>query len=165
MSKLRKRRMDGQRRLKAGQSFQYYMEHLINYIDVQESGCLLWLCAKSDYRWGIVAVAGVVEAVHRILYKAYFNKILTPKITLHHTCKTTLCVSPLHLEELSNVNHTLLHNLEGQKVHPIHDRHDILQLYGYGLRMRDIAKIYGVERSTIRRVIRNLAYIDAYVTE
>jgi hypothetical protein len=80
------------------------------YIDVAaESGCWLWTGAAVNrlYPCMIIPRTRVTVLMHRVLYEHYVEPI---EHELHHTCRTTLCVNPWHMEDLTRREHKLQHD-------------------------------------------------------
>lgn len=63
------------------------------------SGCWLWLGATSQ-GYGHVRQGGRLWTAHRYAY-VYAGHDEVPGLVIDHLCRTTLCVNPAHLEQVT----------------------------------------------------------------
>lgn len=61
------------------------------------TGCWLWVRAKSVDGYGRIKIDGENVSAHRTSYAAYLGPI-PEGLTIDHLCRTRLCVNPDHLE-------------------------------------------------------------------
>lgn len=73
-------------------------------VDMDASGCWLWLGATQKFGYGTVNVmAGTRRSnttAHRLFYVAFVGDIPQGE-TVHHKCGTRACVNPDHLQAIS----------------------------------------------------------------
>lgn len=64
------------------------------------TGCWLWLGQSEAGLYGYVRDGRKTRRVHRVAYEAFVGPI-PPGLTIDHTCKTTICVNPAHMEPVT----------------------------------------------------------------
>lgn len=67
---------------------------------VVPSGCWIWIASMSGNGYGAVRWNGKQEGTHRVSYELAHGQI-SGGLVLDHLCRTTLCVNPDHLEEVT----------------------------------------------------------------
>lgn len=70
-------------------------ERLLSYVEMQESGCWLWVGAVRA-RYGAIGVKGKLLRAHRVSYEEFVGEIPDGMFVLH-SCDTPLCINPAHL--------------------------------------------------------------------
>lgn len=84
-------------------------EYINNRISRSKSGCWIWTGGRSG-RYGSINFDGIVKKAHAQVYEILNGSI--PKGNhLHHTCRTSLCVNPDHLQSLTPFQHKQKHRL------------------------------------------------------
>lgn len=89
-------------------------QELLSKIKLSQNRCWIWTgrihkIRKKSYPVLLLS-NGKVAYSHRISFEC-FNDIEIPTDShIHHKCKNTLCINPVHLELLSSANHLRLHN-------------------------------------------------------
>lgn len=77
-----------------------------NYMPVPESGCWLWMGAKSTGGYGRINVNGKRWQVHRFYYEQKRGDV--PKeLVMDHLCRVRCCINPDHLEPVTNKENIL----------------------------------------------------------
>jgi hypothetical protein len=129
------------------------------------TGCWLWGGSNGNHGYGQINFGGT-ECAHRFIYKLYVGKI--PKgLFVCHSCDNRLCVNPNHLflgTNLDNVN-----DMVYKKRHAFGDRSgqrvldsklvvDIRKMHSCGFTIYRIAKIVGVDYSTIWHAIKQTTW-------
>ena len=79
------------------------------FIPEPNSGCWLWVAAKSTFGYGRIRYDGRQQQAHRVLYELLVGTIPTG-LFLDHRCRQPACVNPSHLEavtHLENVRRSL----------------------------------------------------------
>lgn len=64
------------------------------------SGCWLWLGARSPEGYGIITLVGYQVGAHRLSY-ALFCGVIEEGLRIDHLCRTPPCVNPRHLEPVT----------------------------------------------------------------
>lgn len=77
-------------------------------IEETESGCHVWLGAKSIRGYGTVVLDRRSVRVHRLVYELTRGPIAVGH-DVHHECGNRLCVNPDHLVAISHAAHSRLH--------------------------------------------------------
>jgi hypothetical protein len=117
-----------------------------------DSGCWIWegkIHQKTGY--GDVCVNFKSTLAHRYVYECLVGEI--PKgMQLDHLCKVRACVNPKHLEPVTateNVRRSSVTKLT------LKDVNKIKELYSNNHSQSHIAKIYGIQQSSISRIVNN----------
>ncbi len=71
------------------------------------SGCWLWLGARSPGGYGHIRVAGILWMAHRLSYEAFIGSI-PERRELDHKCRVRSCVNPEHLQIVTRGENALL---------------------------------------------------------
>lgn len=84
-------------------------DRFLKFVKYAENGCWLWQgasCKGSVARYGNFSIGGKGLNAHRYAYSAFIGPIKS-KMQIDHVCRQTLCVNPLHLEQVSAKENTL----------------------------------------------------------
>lgn len=81
-----------------------------------EDECWEWLGSKKENGYGQIAapmmhLGGSPLIAHRVSYELHFGKI-PEKHVIDHLCENVGCVNPLHLEAMTQKEHTRRHRDE-----------------------------------------------------
>lgn len=148
-------------------------ERFFSQIEKSKDGCWNWT-GSGNGRYGQISVNGRLEKAHRVSYKMH-NGEIPEGLYICHKCDNTLCVNPDHLfagtqqENLIDMNNKGRNTLKNDpsraacgsdagsaKLTDIAVM-DIRSRYKKGPRhtsnTHDLAKEYGVDDSTIRRIL------------
>lgn len=81
---------------------------LIQYVDIPRINKVkaCWLWTGKVNRDGYGAIRWYIA--HREMYKRFFGSIRTGYV-VHHMCHNKRCINPMHLLEISRVEHSKLH--------------------------------------------------------
>jgi hypothetical protein len=73
--------------------------------------CWNWWGGTNSWGYGSVAVSRTEsrKAAHRVMYQMVYGVELSTDVLLHHVCENTRCINPLHLEEVSVLDHNRIH--------------------------------------------------------
>lgn len=81
---------------------QEQIQRFNNKIDIDKNtGCHVWLGAKSVFGHGRITIEYQQYYAHRIAYKLKYGK-LTDNLEIDHLCRNPACVNPNHLEEVTH---------------------------------------------------------------
>lgn len=64
------------------------------------SGCHLWQGATTDQGYGVISIDGVLQLVHRVVYRLHYGTIRAG-YEIDHLCRVRRCGNPEHLEEVT----------------------------------------------------------------
>jgi hypothetical protein len=125
----------------------------------KDRDCWIYTGAKTRDGYGVISIGRKQHRVHRVMFER-FAKSLNNNEYVCHSCDTPACCNPEHLfngTPLENTRDMLAKGrrktLKGEK-HPnskISDaqRLEIYNLREQGLRLSEIAKIYGITFQTV----------------
>jgi len=140
-------------------------------------GCWLWTGALDDGGYGLFSVGGKTQRAHRVAYELRFGK---PRQHVRHKCGQRRCVNPAHLVEgtrQENVADMRRHGTlatgdrNGSRTRPdclargersgsakltTAQVKRIRKSYTAGATVRELAKGYGVSKSTISRIVNRV---------
>lgn len=97
------------------------------YIPEPNSGCWLWVGAISDNRYGSFWDGTRNVKAHRFIYEFLNGPLIFE--ALDHKCKNTLCVNPIHLEDVTHKINCQRRNEELREKIFCNNNHD-LRLHG-----------------------------------
>jgi hypothetical protein len=138
------------------------LDRFLRHVQKTET-CWLWTGAKSHSGYGVFGwggKGGKQSSAHRFIFEHY-NGPLTRDIVVCHTCDVKTCVRPDHLfagtqadnlEDMRRKGRRKRTGPAGGQLTDI-DIPVIRSLYAAGLSQAAIAKRYGVNQTTISRVI------------
>lgn len=143
-----------------------------------ESGCFIWLGAKSggprgslNHKYGYIRVDGKSLRAHRVMYEIEKGSI-PDGLILRHTCDNPLCVNPAHLlpgTQFNNVQDMISRNRDrhpvGEANHSKLTEANVLSIKceaAKGASRMDLAEKYGVHIVTIGNIIsgKKWAYLN-----
>lgn len=115
-------------------------------------GCWLWAGSRLRSGYGIVGIPKTrrTTTAHRYIYERIHGPI-PPGLAIDHLCRNRACVNPDHLEMVTpaiNARRGIQPKLNEAKVVAIRNRY----AQG-GITMLTLAKEYGVDTSSIARVV------------
>lgn len=83
------------------------IERLLSRIEIDASGCWIWLGAQDGRGYGHIATGGrgAPAKTHRVAYEHLVGPIPTG-LSIDHLCRVQLCCNPVHLEVVSLAENT-----------------------------------------------------------
>lgn len=120
------------------------------------SGCFLWTGAVDPHGYGAITVNGITAKAHRLSYEFNYGAIPSDMSVLHK-CDVRCCVNPNHLflgTRADNLQDMRNKNRHFKKL----SNSDILKICKDSRSHREIAKEYGVVKSTIGNAKRRAAF-------
>lgn len=94
------------------EAFLRYFVHKVEWV----GACWIWKGRTvGNPKYGRIEVMGVGRMLaHRFIYQ-FFTGPIIPGFIVHHNCKNTLCVNPIHLTMKSHADHASHHKMEWTK--------------------------------------------------
>lgn len=128
-----------------------------HFIESQETGCWEW--KRGFYADGYPAIrvgggngATRMERAHRVSYCAYIGPIPQNHVVMH-ACHNKKCINPQHLS-----TGTIADNTRDSAKLDLARAREIRSLVQSGISRREVAKRYGVARSTVSNVVDNVTW-------
>lgn len=131
--------------------------------------CWVWRGTKSSRGYGLVSVRGELMRAHRVSYVMAYGSISVDKLACH-TCDNPACVNPLHIYEgtdKDNVADCIArgrrsghHHGNGKKLSALQVETARRRYADRSANQLDLAREYGVARSTMQRVLRGQKYAN-----
>jgi hypothetical protein len=130
-----------------------------------EDGCLLWTARVARTGYGMLTWEGKVRSTHRMAWIAEHGPIPEGMHVLHH-CDVRHCIATAHLFLGTHRDNMADRNAKGRQARgemfsftklteaQVREIRSYPKGYPAGTRLKDLESIYGVYRSTIRRVRR-----------
>lgn len=132
---------------------------LRRYVVDAASGCWNWVGAKLRSGHGAVRVGGQTKLAHRVFYEHLVGPIAAGLLA-HHICKNPRCVNPRHIRPVTAAEHARIHAELHGKI-DLNKAREIRRLWqAGGLTQGQIASMYGIDHSTVSRVVRNETWPD-----
>lgn len=133
---------------------------------VKSNGCWFWTGAVSTHGYGNVWFNGAWTSAHRLSWELR-NGAVPDGLFVLHRCDVRNCVRPSHLFLGTQRDNLDDMTVKGRRIHG--DTHpnskltseDVIRLREMrtrGVRLKDIAKVFGVSRQTAGDVARGLLY-------
>jgi hypothetical protein len=141
-----------------------------------EGNCILWTGARNEDGYGVMRIDGKNQLVHRLTFAAAQGLELKKGAVIMHSCDNPLCINPTHLSfgsHIANVADKMAKNrqakgenhglsrLKENEVREILLTHS--QKRGFGCKA--LAKKFGVDKMTIKRVIRRETWTHISVNQ
>jgi hypothetical protein len=118
---------------------------------VDANGCWRWVKGRTSAGYGHFSIASVYFQAHRLLYILRFGADIPDGLEPDHLCRNRWCVNPDCLEPVThseNMRRGIRTVLNPQSVVGIHAAR------ARGLSMRAIGRLFGVDHSTVCRVLK-----------
>ncbi len=137
-------------------------------IEKQNNGCWYWKGGQDKRGYGNIWLNGKPEGVHRASYLIHKGEV--PKgLCVCHSCDTPKCVNPDHLFLGTSKENRADMFKKGRQNIPFGDNHAYAKLtawdipiirdtYKAGFLMREIGGYFGVNKNTVRDVIRGFTW-------
>lgn len=141
----------------------------------EDGSCWEWVASKNNRGYGWVSVRGRLALAHRVAYEVAHGPV-PPKFYVCHTCDNPACVNPAHLfagtpaqnaqDMVSKGRHA---RTSGDKVRCCGERNGLSKLTweivdqirgSRGLLQREIAKMYGLDQSTVSDVLTGKSWTN-----
>ncbi len=139
-------------------------------------GCWEWMGTKDQHRYGRFAHENRDWLAHRLAYAAFIGPIAPGELVLHH-CDNPPCVSPAHLFAGSHQDNSAdaankgrfpwrqpvpeMPRLPGKGPLPADRIAEMRRLLREGYTQRQVARILGVDHSTVSRIHRGRRWVEA----
>lgn len=117
-----------------------------------ETGCWVWQRFTDDKGYARVSIGTKRELAHRWMYERERGSI-PADYELHHGCENPSCVNPDHMEPLTESDHKRRHRLSDETVRSI-------RALAASLNQTEIASRFGVDPSSVSRIVRREEYAD-----
>lgn len=138
------------------------------------SGCWLWLARIGPRGYGVVATSGTTKALaHRYSLELYSGQKIPNDLLALHKCDNPMCVNPEHLyvaTGLDNARDASMRVWPGKWRNPnsrrgyklsAHKAERIRRQLDANVSVTELARIYGVDRGTIRAVKSGKTWLAA----
>lgn len=129
-------------------------------------GCWLWKAAMRLNGYGCFNFKGRLESAHRVAYTLVKGDIPDGMVIMH-SCDMRRCVNPAHLslgtwqENTQDAIRKRRHHFApGSGKLTIEDAREIRKLYGESGQYAWIARLYGLDKKTVRQIIHNEIWKD-----
>lgn len=128
---------------------------LARCIPEPNSGCLLWEGGRRAGRYGQISLSGKSVATHRVAWQAVHGPI-SAGLHIPHHCDVQLCCNPEHLYIGTNdENHADKALKDRGKKKLTHQKaKEIHAMVASGMSHTKVAAVFGVNQSTVTRIIR-----------
>lgn len=128
------------------------LKHTPEYV-TDARGCWVWQWAKDANGYGKKRHDGHMRMAHRVYYELRHGPI-PDDLPLDHLCRNPSCVNPDHLEPVTNAE-----NLRrGTRTKLSHARVAEIKSLARTVSRRELAERYGVDKSTICRILNGKAW-------
>ena len=134
------------------------------------NGCIVWVGSIGSHkRYGTCGLAGRHWLAHRAAWFLFRGEDPGKRVVCH-SCDNGLCVNPDHLFLGSQNDNILDMEQKGRSNHPkgaAHGRavltweqvNEIRERHASGQSARSMAKIYGVSKSSVLRIVNNKGWL------
>jgi len=149
-------------------------------IRIPFSGCWIFTGATNHWGYGMVGMGSrgaATDRVHRVTYR-HFRGDIPNGLFVCHTCDVPSCCNPDHLflgSNQDNVNDMIKKGRGSsppRNLHVVGSAHPLSKLtedeavkirhmYSQGVIQEDLAKLFGVARQTISKVVNHKRYKNA----
>jgi hypothetical protein len=126
-------------------------------VDPLDRPCWVWTRARDANGYGALGRNGKTLSAHRFVYEQLIGPV-PDALELDHLCCNPACVNPDHLEPVThrtNMERRRWNRLDMEAARRIRSE------YARGVAMALLALEYGVNRETIRLVIKNETWREA----
>ena len=131
--------------------------------EIQESGCIFWVKAKTTSGYGHLRYEGKVQQAHRIVLSHQLGRPIKDGLKACHTCHNPACVNENHLYEGTQAENMDDMRKAGRSINLKGDEHgcakltsqkvlEIRERLSNGETLVSIAQAYGVSKSTIGNI-------------
>ncbi len=80
------------------------VDKFLDNVILWPSGCWLWSAGATSKGYAHFYVDGKTVRAHRWAYKTWVGDLIAGMF-IHHKCNTIACVNPLHLEQVTPLEH------------------------------------------------------------
>ncbi len=146
---------------KKGEPLQWLLDHIAH---ADKDACLTWPFATFPNGYGLVVKDGASYGAHRYMCELVNGEPLSPDLFAAHSCGKgrDACVNPHHLRWATPQENTLDRHEHGTMMlgesHPnvklTTEQVGEIRAIGRSMKQRDLAKLYGVCKSTIGNIVR-----------
>jgi hypothetical protein len=139
--------------------------------EVQNSGCILWVKAKTTSGYGHLRYEGKVKQAHRIVLEHQLGRPIGENMKACHTCNNPACVNENHLYEGTQADNMRDMRQSNRAWYPKGGKHgraklneqqvlEIREKLTQGKTICSIASEYGVSKSTIGYIKTNQTWLS-----
>lgn len=122
----------------------------------EETGCWEWMWCISSCGYGALKRDGRVLKAHRVYYERHKGPI-PDGLQIDHLCRNRRCVNPAHLEAVTKTE-----NLRRGRVAKLNlEQVEAIRKLEGQERGADVARRYGVNRTTIYRIWKREKWVAA----
>ena len=123
--------------------------------------CISWPALKTRSGYGMFENAGKKIVAHRMMWEKANGRTIPASHIILHTCDNPLCVNPRHLElgtprmnsaDRDRKGRAGMTKLTGTAVTWLR------ALHAQGTSKRELASVFGVDRSTISQAVRGVTW-------
>jgi hypothetical protein len=131
-------------------------------VEIQENGCWIWTRHIGHGGYGRFQLHGKMRDCHRLILEEKLGRPVHKHLLTRHLCGVNECCSPDHLEEgtqKQNMADKLIHGTHicGEKIWNAKlTGNDIRAIRQDPRSNREIAKSYGVDRTTVSAIKRRI---------
>lgn len=79
----------------------------MNKVSVSESGCWEWTGGIAGFGYAQIRIKCKLIRINRFMYEYYYGD-LNPLMDIHHTCENRKCFNPIHLEQVTPLQHSII---------------------------------------------------------
>lgn len=133
---------------------------------VSENGCIEWQGTRTAAGYGQVKYNGKTSRAHRVAWMIQLGEIPEGKLLMHQ-CDNPRCVNVAHLKPGTDKENMLEcvarrriahgHRARWTKIGP-ENVQEVRHLIAIGMRLTDIAKKFGVQRTSIAQIADGKTY-------
>lgn len=98
-------------------------ERFFNKVRQDKNGCWVWRGAKSPAGYGRVSYEGRPHQAHRVSFLWFYGPEALGDFHVHHRCRNTSCVNPLHLQAVTQAENNRFAHLGRPKQKKTHCKH------------------------------------------
>lgn len=139
--------------------------------EIQDSGCIFWVKAKTTSGYGHLRYQGKVKQAHRIVLEHKLGRTILKDMKACHTCHNPACVNENHLYEGTQANNMEDMRQSNRAVYPKGSKHgraklneqqvlEIRQKLSQGRTICSLALEYRVSKSTIGYIKTNQSWLS-----
>jgi hypothetical protein len=123
---------------------------------IETNGCWRWIKGRTTQGYGHLSILSVQYQAHLLAYILYVGPI-PPRLQADHLCRNRWCVNPVDIEFVTPA----VNCQRGKQAILSPEQVDELRIaVRKGGSQRKLAPLYGVNHSTISRLVRGLTWAE-----